>query len=858
MYVGGQYVLTVYGGAASFVATPTIAPNGGSFTASVTITLSDATPSATIYYTIDGTTPSTNSLLYSAPFVLTNTASVQAIAVKPGAVNSSVASAGFVNTSAIGNGNGLLAYYWSNVTSVAFTNVGFAVPPTLTRTDAVVNFNWTNTSPDPSISSNNFVARWTGAVQAQFNETYTLSTYSDAGVRLWINNQLLINKWTNQAPTTWTASLPMVSQQRYNIRLEYFYANQGGPVVSLSWSSPSTPQQIIPQNQLYSVSNPPPAVVLTSPVNGASATATATVTVIADADTLYNQLSQVAFYANSTLWGTVATAPFALTVPGVAAGTYNLTAVATDATGVTNTSAVVTLTVTNGSGLPYGLTNLAVAPAFYNMPGAFNGSSFGTLPQHLSQTGVFTNTPNMYAASSLIPYIPNTPLWSDGAAKTRYLSVPNNGAPYSPSEQIAYAPTGTWTFPAGTVFVKTFQLQTNQSNPNSMLRLETRLLVRDTNGAVYGVTYKWRPDYTDADLLTTSSNQNIAITTPSGVITQTWYYPSPSDCLQCHTPAANYVLGVNSRQLNGNLAYGNGVTDNQLRTLNRIGLFYPAIDEASITNFERLSSITNTAASFEERARSYLDANCAQCHQPGGNGPTFDARYDTPLTNQNLINGIPTQGDLGADNARIVTPKDIWRSVLYGRMNTTNAAVKMPTLARNLIDSNAVAVMAAWINSLSGTPAEAPPTIVPAGGTFAGSVSVTLQPPDTNAVLYYTLDGSLPTTNSLRYTIPFLVTNSAQISANAFATGFINSVAARAQFTILTNLLFSSPSYSSALGFQAQFSATVSNTYVLQASTNFVNWVSVATNVPPASPFTWLDSSATNYPARFYRVLQLP
>jgi mono/diheme cytochrome c family protein len=276
----------------------------------------------------------------------------------------------------------------------------------------------------------------------------------------------------------------------------------------------------------------------------------------------------------------------------------------------------------------------------------------------------------MSAAAGLIPYAPNTPLWSDGAAKTRFVSVPNSGAPYTADEQIGFASTGSWSFPAGTVFVKTFQLQTNQSDPNSLLRLETRLLVRDTNGAVYGVTYKWRPDYSDADLLTTSSNQDIAITTPSGITTQTWYYPSPADCLTCHTPQANYVLGVNCRQLNGNMSYPNGVMDNQLRALNRAGIFHPAFDETAITNFPQLSSLTNSLVSFEQRARSYLDANCAQCHQPGGSGPTIDALYDTPLTNQNLIYGVLTKGDLGYDNAYVVVPKDPWRSVLWDRMNT--------------------------------------------------------------------------------------------------------------------------------------------------------------------------------------------
>jgi uncharacterized repeat protein (TIGR03806 family) len=657
----------------------------------------------------------------------------------------------------------------------------------------------------------------------------------------------------DQSPTTWSGSIVLLAQQRYNIEMDY-YQNGGGAQAQLFWGSPSTgPMTIIPETQLYPVTNPPPSVTLSAPTNGATLTADASVTLSAEAAAPFNAVSQVAFYINGQLFGTASNMPYTLTDTGLLAGGYIVTAVASDTTGLSATSAPVNITVNAATGLPYGLTNNSTAPAFYNMPTVFTGP----LPAQLSLTGVFTDTPAMAPAASLIPYTPNVALWSDGAQKVRYFSVPNSGAPYTPAEQISFAPTGTWSFPAGTVFVKTFELQTNQSDPTSLLRLETRLLVRDTNGAVYGVTYKWRADYSDADLLTTNLTEAIPITTPSGVITQMWYYPSPSDCLQCHTPVANYVLGVNARQLNGDMTYPNGVTDNQLRALNRTGLFYPAIDESEIPSIEQLSSVTNPAASYVQRARSYLDANCAQCHQPGGSGPTFDARYDTPLASQNIINTPAVKGNLGYDNVDIVTPNDVWRSSLYDRMNIVGPS-QMPTLARNVIDTNAVQLMADWINSLGGTPALPPPAVSPSGGTFQGFVNVTIQPSTNNVTTYYTLDGSLPTTNSQLYTGPFTLTNSATVNANVWETGYIDSVVGMAKYTILPGIFFMSPGGFTNGIFQVSFAGPAGSNYVLQVSTNLTQWTSISSNTPATSPFVFSDPNPPGGSARFYRVLQAP
>ena len=177
----------------------------------------------------------------------------------------------------------------------------------------------------------------------------------------------------------------------------------------------------------------------------------------------------------------------------------------------------------------------------------------------------------------------------------------------------------------------------------------------------------------------------------------------------------------------------------------------------------------------------------------------------------------------------------------------------MPALARNLIDTNAVQVMGGWINSLAGTPALAPPGILPNGGSFAGSVGVNLQHPDATAVIRYTVDGSLPATNSPLYTVPISLTNNLTLRAKAFEAGFIDSVAANAIFFINPSQ-FVSVSLTNGV-VHLFFAGTSGQTYVLLASTNLVNWVPVATNIAPSGIFEMTDPDAANFRSRFYRAL---
>ena len=340
--------------------------------------------------------------------------------------------------------------------------------------------------------------------------------------------------------------------------------------------------------------------------------------------------------------------------------------------------------VASGQG-PYGLdTRAPIGPYLNNTMPPHDGAF--PFPTVLSATGAFSDVPDVVPTDGLIPYTVNSPLWSDAALKNRWMAVPNDGPPYGPDEQIDFVPTGEWTFPNGTVFVKEFDLVVNEQTQEKK-RLETRLLVRDDRGAVYGVTYKWRADNSDADLLPGGLNEDIPIVNADGSTRiQTWSYPSRSDCLYCHNPPASYVLGPKTHQINGSFTYpSTGRTDNQLRTFNHLGMLNPSINEADIPSYLHSVLITDATQPVQLRMRSWIDSNCSQCHRPGGYGPGYDARFYTPLENQNLVNSY-------------VQFRDIPGSLLYQRDDALDAT-KMPPLAKNLVHEAAMANLRQWIAS---------------------------------------------------------------------------------------------------------------------------------------------------------------
>ncbi len=426
--------------------------------------------------------------------------------------------------------------------------------------------------------------------------------------------------------------------------------------------------------------------------------------------------------------------------------------------------------VTEPNPQSYGLDSRPSTKAYLQMPDRADGP----LPRLLSQTGAFSDADRLQPDPALIPYDLNVSFWSDGASKSRWVAIPTD-------QKIKFSPAGEWSFPNGTVFIKHFELATDETRPNFRRRLETRLLVRDATGGVYGVTYKWRADNSDADLLSTNLTEAILIRTATGVRTQLWYYPSRQDCLVCHTANAGGVLGVKTRQLNRRFAFPPGISDNELRAWNHLGLFDPELDENRLPDLSSLARADDTTRSPEDRARSYLDANCAQCHRPQGTVASFDARYDTPLARQELIEG-PVLINEGIDGARLIAPNDIWRSILFLRINTLEA-IKMPPLAHNQLDRQAVTLLRQWIESLPGPPVLAPPTISPHGGNYRQPVEVNLKG-ESGANIRYTLDGTVPTTSDPLYQGPIKLTGPTIVRAKAFKAGFTKSITAQEVFVV--------------------------------------------------------------------------
>jgi uncharacterized repeat protein (TIGR03806 family) len=365
-----------------------------------------------------------------------------------------------------------------------------------------------------------------------------------------------------------------------------------------------------------------------------------------------------------------------------------------------------------------------------------------TFPRRLSESGLFRSVKGHTMDPALIPYSVNAPLWSDGAYKERWIALP--GA----DSHIDFTTWRGWTFPDKTVLVKSFALDMEEGNPASRRWIETRFLTNQ-QGEWYGYSYRWDDEQNDGVLVgAKGQDQEFSIRVkptadnPAGIRKQVWHYPSRTECMVCHSRAANFVLGLTELQMNKEHDYV-GVRDNQLRVLEHLGVLRvnwieetksalrrearakglteaqtnDYLDKLTATRlqrepvlstlltfppekYRRLADPYDTKQDVARRARSYLHANCAQCHvEAGGGNAQMELEFTTALAKTRLIDVKPVHDTFGLPDARLIAPGHPERSVLVRRIGHRDAG-HMPPLATSIVDRDAVRLIHDWIRQL--------------------------------------------------------------------------------------------------------------------------------------------------------------
>ena len=304
-------------------------------------------------------------------------------------------------------------------------------------------------------------------------------------------------------------------------------------------------------------------------------------------------------------------------------------------------------------------------------------------PALLSDTGCFQASSPTQVVSGAVPYSIALPFWSDGAAKERYVALPNGTT-------MSIDSSGDWVLPPGGVTIKNFRWQGQL--------FETRFFVRHTNGTYSGYTYQWNAGQTQATLVPTGGATRTLPAEPSDL---TWSYPSRNGCFACHSDAAGGSLGLETRQVNVNGFYpSTGRTANQFVTLEHIGML-----SGNIASMQPFPADTDLSAPILDRGKAYLHVNCSNCHRPGGPGRgNFDARFGTLFGDMRLCDEPPTLGNLGVSGAMLFKPQDPDASVAWLRMSQRTANF-MPPLASTVTDAAGAALLSEWIESVSTCPA---------------------------------------------------------------------------------------------------------------------------------------------------------
>ena len=316
-------------------------------------------------------------------------------------------------------------------------------------------------------------------------------------------------------------------------------------------------------------------------------------------------------------------------------------------------------------------------------------------PRKLSETGLFRSLDDLEPSPGVIPYSVTVSQWMDGADASRWIAIPGLGSVDLSAQDHARA------FPDGTVLVKHLSLPVWDKQP---IRLETQLLHFE-EGSWNPYSYLWDDEGKEANLVSEiGSMRSLRVEMSNGRNEErTWRVNAVNECRLCHNAGANVVLGFVPQQLDRPLVHlqkqlVGPTTSTQLPSLvSQRVVSGPASLEGS--DSRRLVDPHDMNQSIEDRARSYLHANCSMCHHPRGNAiVSFFLRRDMPFDQLRTDKGTII-GTFGVNNGKVIAAGDPYRSLLVYRMSKLGYA-RMPYIGSHAVDGKGIALIEQWIRSL--------------------------------------------------------------------------------------------------------------------------------------------------------------
>jgi len=326
-----------------------------------------------------------------------------------------------------------------------------------------------------------------------------------------------------------------------------------------------------------------------------------------------------------------------------------------------------------------------------------NAAAFEADCPNLSSFRLFADQadPTQNANGGGVLYDLSTPLFSDYTIKDRFVFLPDG-------TQAVYRNEEVFDFPVGTIISKTFSVQSDLANPDSARELiETRLLIHRQGGWV-ALPYIWNSNKSDAVLTITGGTQTISWFDINGIMQSTDYaIPNTNNCANCHGDDDLIPIGPKAIYLNSDLDRGDGGALNQIENWANAGLLIDV--PANSADIPIAPYFLDAAANLMDRARAYLDINCAHCHSETGAAGTTGLylEYTRPFGREVGECKAPVAAGRGSGGLDYdIVPGDASQSIMTFRMDSNETDIAMPELARSVIHTEGVELIKDWINAM--------------------------------------------------------------------------------------------------------------------------------------------------------------